>query len=246
MEEIVIVAGGLGIRLDDVHQKIPKTLLKLADYTILDRIVGTMSNCLGNNFRLFIAVGIYYDVLKEYVETRSGPFSKVEVIKSEEWREGNAATLLAVEGILENEEFLLQMSDHLFSPDTYTRCTSNPSVSAPYVCGQPKTDGIQDYLDLDDATKVLVNEENRIIEIGKSITNWNMIDMGLFRLNQAAFGVISSLPKNEKSLSGYVNTWNINSPFYVNPISGAIWKDIDTPKDLDWAKGLDSQGMWLP
>ena len=56
MEEIVIVAGGLGIRLEGVHQKIPKTLLELADYTILDRIVGTMSNCLGNNFRLFIAV----------------------------------------------------------------------------------------------------------------------------------------------------------------------------------------------
>jgi choline kinase len=246
MEEIAIVAGGLGIRLEEIHESIPKTLLRIGETTILDRIVDTISTVLGGRFRLFIAAGIYFRMLDEYVSSREGVYSKVQVLEARNWREGNAATLLALDGVVTNEEFILQMSDHLFSPRTYAKCISSDAVEAPHVCGQLRSDGLREYLDIEDATKILSDDENRIVEIGKGIPDWNMIDMGVFRLNQGAFGIISSLPRGQKSLSNYVKAWSKEKAFRVNPIRDAVWKDIDTPVDLKWASVLDAEGAWLP
>ncbi|MGD9396847.1 MAG: hypothetical protein PVJ05_10500 [Candidatus Thorarchaeota archaeon] len=245
MEEVAIVAGGMGIRLEELHERIPKTLLKIGTTTILDRIVETMSIVFKNNFRLYIAVGIYFKKLSDYVSTRDGAYSKVEVIESKDWKEGNAATLLALDGIITNEEFILQMSDHLFSPETYRTCVQTDSVKAPFVCGEPRIEKLHDYLDLDDATKILAGEDYRIQDIGKTIPKWNFVDMGIFRLTQPVFEVIRSLPKNSKSLSGYVNKWNSTHQFFVSPQPGAIWKDIDTPLDFEWAIQLDNEGKWV-
>lgn len=245
MEEIAIVAGGLGIRLEKLHKRIPKTLLKMGNETILDKIVETISLVFRNEFRLFIASGNYYKKLKEYVENQVGAYSHVEVIEAKQWKEGNAATLLALEDVITNNEFILQMSDHLFSPETYRKCVEGKIVNAPYVCGEPRKDELHEYLDLDDATKILAGDDRRIQEIGKKIAKWNFIDMGIFRLTKDAFDIIKSLPKNNKSLSGYVNKWNRENQFYVNPQPGAIWKDIDTPDDFEWAIKLDKESKWV-
>ena len=245
MEEVAIVAGGLGIRLEEIHEMMPKALLKIDNTTILDRIVETMTLALKNDFRLFIAAGIYFEKLSDYVSTQEGAYSKVEVLEAKDWKEGNAATLLALEDVISKEEFILQMSDHLFSPETYRRCVQTKVVEAPFVCGEPKKEKLHDYLDLDDATKILAKKDYRIQEIGKAIPNWNYIDMGIFRLTQPVFDTIGSLPKNRKSLSGYVNRWNSEHRFYVNPQPGAIWKDIDTPADFEWAIQLDQKGKWV-
>jgi len=244
MEEVVIVAGGLGIRLEEVHKVIPKTLLEVGGKTILDRIVATIEDSTKGDYRLLIAAGYYYKDLKNYVKQAIGDYSKVSVVEAKNWKEGNASTLLAVKDMIENENFILQMSDHLFTPETYKGCLKPTAISPPFVCGQPRTDGIPEYLDLDDATKILSDDSFRIIEIGKEIEEWNMIDMGVFRLTKEAFSIIASLPKNQKSLSQYVMKWRSKHDFFVNPQPRAIWKDIDTPKDLHWAIKMDNQGIW--
>ncbi|MFW9801882.1 MAG: NTP transferase domain-containing protein [Candidatus Thorarchaeota archaeon] len=244
MEEVVIVAGGLGIRLEEMQKEIPKTLLRVGGKTILDCIIATIEDATKGKYRLFIAAGYYYDDLKSYIEERESKYSRVDVVEARNWMEGNASTLLAVEDRIENDDFILQMSDHLFTPETYKGCIKNTSIPLPFVCGQPRTDGIPDYLDLDDATKVLSDDSFKIIEIGKDIEEWNMIDMGVFRLTKDAFSVIASLPNNQKSLSQYVMKWRSKQDFYVNPQPQAIWKDIDTPMDLQWAIKMDLQGIW--
>ena len=107
MEEVAIVAGGMGIRLEELHERIPKTLLKIGSTTILDRIVNTMFHVFKNDFRLYIAAGIYFKTLTDYVSTREGIYSKVEVFEAKNWKEGNAATLLALDNIITNDEFIV-------------------------------------------------------------------------------------------------------------------------------------------
>ncbi len=245
MEEIVIVAGGLGIRLEEIHQEIPKTLLELENKTILDHIVSTIDVCLRGDFRLFISVGIHYETMVDYVESQGHLYDNVVVVKSEDWQDGNAATLLACDGLLSNEEFILQMSDHLFSPATYRKCVVTDTVNTPYVCAQYRNEGIPDYLDLADATKILSEKNHRLVKIGKNISQWNMIDMGIFKLTQDAFEIIADLPKDKRSLSEYVHKQSSRERgFYVKPVEGAIWKDIDTPTDLHWAAELLEEGYW--
>ena len=243
MDEIVIVAGGTNTRLDGVKHG-PKTLTSIEGRTILDRIIGTISITTNNEFRVFIAAGFFYNEIQEYVTSSDWKEGEVEVIKATQWKEGNAATLLAVRDLIENDDFVLQMSDHLFSQQTYQRCVSRDIVPVPYVCGQPASDGIPLYLDLNDATKILADDSLRIKEIGKEILEWNMIDMGVFRLTRKAFEIIEKLPVDRKSLSNYVAEWRKNEPFYVSPQPGAVWNDIDTHVDLDWAIKMAIDGQW--
>jgi len=116
----------------------------------------------------------------------------------------------------------------------------------PYVCGQPASDGIPVYLDLDDATKILADNSFRIERIGKDIHEWNMIDMGVFRLPREVFAIIEKLPTNEKSLSNFVAAWKGDKPFDVSSKPGAVWKDIDTHVDRDWAIRMAIDGQWGP
>jgi choline kinase len=243
MEKIVILAGGKNIRLDGVKRG-PKTLTKVGDKTILEHIVSTINQSINGRYRIILAAGFFYEELRNYVESNAYLTSIIEIVKSLEWKEGNAATLLSVQEIIDDENFIVQMSDHLLSQTTYTNCIHSEIVPLPYVCGQPISDGLPKYLDLDDATKISVNDSLAITQIGKEIPEWNMIDMGVFRLTYEALEAIRKLPKNQKSLSNFVMEWKKDSPFYVNPQKGAIWKDIDTHWDLEWAIKMEHEGKW--
>ena len=244
MQEIVIIAGGTGTRLGGLEHNIAKTLLEINQRKILDILVNTMDMCLNGKFKLVIVVGIFYDQIVEYVESQSWNRMNIIIEKSDMWKEGNAATLLAAREHIEGDNFILQMSDHLFSNSTYRSCIDSEDNIVPYVCGQPMKNEIPPYLDLDDATKVLVDDSYQVLEIGKEIEKWNMIDMGLFKLTTDAFDIISKLPMNQKYLSRYVSEWRRTMPFYVNPQPGSVWKDIDTIADLEWARKMDSEGVW--
>ncbi|MHA2022713.1 MAG: NTP transferase domain-containing protein [Candidatus Thorarchaeota archaeon] len=243
MEEIIIVAGGMNTRLDGQNRG-PKTLTEIHSRTILQRIVDTMNTATNGKFRLLIAAGFFHSEILQYVKSTDWGEKDVQVIEANEWKAGNAATLLAVKEYVENDEFLLQMSDHLFDTNTYRKCISNEIVPAPYVCGQPVSDGLPEYLDLDDATKILSDEKHQIEEIGKEIVKWNMIDMGVFRLTNDVFSIIENLPDSKKSLSQYITEWRKTRAFYVSPQPGAIWKDIDTHDDLEWAIRMAEDGLW--
>lgn len=245
MEEIVIVAGGINTRLDGVKRG-PKTLTNVNGHTILDRIIATIARATDNKFRVLIAAGFFYDEIQEYVNSSDWTEGEVDVVEATHWKEGNAATLIAARELIGNDNFVLQMSDHLFDGRTYMRCISQDTVPVPHVCGQPTSDGIPAYLDLDDATKILADDTFRIDKIGKNILEWNMIDMGVFRLSREAFRIIEELPTNRKSLSNYVAEWKKDKPFYVSSQPGAVWKDIDTHVDLDWAIKMAINGRWDP
>ncbi len=243
MMDIVIVAGGLGTRLAGKEGRIPKTLLPVGDRTILDIIIGTMNEVFDGGFHLIIAAGVFFEDLRSYIQSRWKD-RNVEVVRASKWKEGNAATVLAAEELIGGPQFIVQMSDHLFAPETYQRCTGKINVDIPAVCAQPASDGIPAYLDLDDATKILADKDNRIRAIGKDLTDWNAIDMGIFRFPTDIFETIRSLPYGKKSLSECVRARIASTGFFVSLQPGAIWKDIDSEADLQWATRMAEDGLW--
>lgn len=244
MEEVVILAGGVGSRLEKIHGNRPKTLITVDGKTILSRIVRAIDTATNGRFRIVIAAGGYYNQVETYCSSIPWFEGRVLVVNAERWQEGNAATLLAARESIDGDEFIVQMSDHLFSPDTYQRCINDEPAQTPYVCAQPLTDGIPQYLDLEDATKIEADSENRVVDIGKKLPRYNMIDMGVFRLNRDAFDVVAELKVNQKTLSNYVARWRESNDFFVKPLPNAVWKDVDSPNDLEWAHLLAKRGLW--
>ena len=85
--------------------------------------------------------------------------------------------------------------------------------------------------DLDDATKVRV-ENQRIVEISKSLTTYNALDAGVSRIGPSLIEALDSVyrMKGDCSLSDGVQALSRRGEFFASDICGAPWIDVDTPE----------------
>ena len=94
--------------------------------------------------------------------------------------------------------------------------------------------------DLDDATKVRLDQD-RVVEIGKSLRNYNALDTGMFHCSPALFGWLETAAINgDCSLSDGLRLMAQNGTFKGFDIGDAQWQDVDTPAALDYAQQIVS------
>lgn len=228
----VIVAAGMGSRL---NHNTPKTLLSFGKKTILATILDNISKAGIRDF--VIVVGYQAQDIKNYLKERDNFGHNISFVENLEWQRGNGISVLVAEQEVGHEHFLLSMSDHIVSSKAIERVIQFNS-SANLLLVDPKVDNI---FDLDDATKVEI-EGNKIINIGKEITNYNGIDCGIFKLTPRFFvSMRERLKLNQESISASVKSLIANNDMeavYMQP--NEFWIDIDTPESYEFAlKNLD-------
>jgi 1L-myo-inositol 1-phosphate cytidylyltransferase len=221
----VIIAAGLGSRLWEETYDAPKTLLPYGDGTILSKILGNFNLVGITDF--VIVVGYQAQYIENYIAKMNVKKSKVAFVTNPDWKKGNGISVMAAEPALKGESFMLSMSDHIVSPEALKRIVDADNASNSLLV-DPRVDSI---FDIDDATKVLC-EENRIIDIGKTIANYNAIDCGIFKLTNRYFAKMDeALAKNEESISAAIKMLikgrDMDAVFME---SGDSWIDIDTPE----------------
>jgi choline kinase len=90
---------------------------------------------------------------------------------------------------------------------------------------------IGECFDLDDATKVRL-EGDRIVDIGKDLQTYDVLDCGIFRLDQrfrSALGV--AIGQGREGISDGVREMVRGEGFgTVSLPPGCAWLDIDTPE----------------
>jgi len=222
----IIIAAGQGSRLWQTTDQVPKTLLPLGNGTILSRIVGNFAAVGVEEFVL--VVGFNHTHILEYLE-REGRFGKrFTIVENPEWERGNGVSVLRAQAALaEGETALLSMSDHLVSPAALARIKEAPSALNLLL-----TDPcIDDVFDLDDATKVKA-KDGRILDIGKEISDYNMLDCGIFRLDGRFFDALrTQIVLGRESISDAVQELVRTRDMGVVEIpAGACWIDVDTPE----------------
>ena len=155
-----------------------------------------------------------------------------------DYKKDNGISVLCARRVI-HENFLLLMADHLFEPETARSLLRQP-------LGQGRGDPGGRYeisggvFDLDDATKVRL-EQDRIVEIGKSLRNYNALDTGMFHCSPALFGWLETAAMNGNcSLSDGLRLMAQNGTFKGFDIGEAQWQDVDTPAALDYAQQIFS------
>jgi 1L-myo-inositol 1-phosphate cytidylyltransferase len=151
----------------------------------------------------------------------------VEAIRNPDWARPNGLSVLAAAPRVEGD-FVLLMSDHLFDPAILAaliagrRADSALTLAADRAIDDPR-------LDLDDATKLRLDSEGRIVAIGKALADYNAIDTGIFLATPALFGAIAasvaaggsgSLSEGVARLAEDGTAWGFDT-------GGRWWLDVD-------------------
>ncbi|KAA3657727.1 MAG: hypothetical protein DWQ10_12655 [Calditrichaeota bacterium] len=226
----VIVAAGMSSRLSDTTNDTPKTLLPFEDKTILYKILSNLSTAGVDEF--IIVTGYKSELIENYLKANRNHGYDITLVYNPDFRRANGISVLAAENAVNGEPFILSMSDHIVTVGAIEK-TINSSSDKNLLLVDEKVDAV---FDIDDATKVDV-KQNKIINIGKEIDQYNAIDCGIFRLNSRYFDAMrQKLQHGEESISAAINGLIRNDDMEaVFMDSKDYWIDIDTNDAYNYA-----------
>jgi len=231
----VIIAAGIGSRLWYETNKTPKTLLPFGKGTILSNIISNLIKAGSDEF-VFV-LGFEANSMISYLENNNYFGVKSNIIVNNEYQKGNGLSVLTAERVVENQSFVLSMSDHIVTSHAIKRVVKSDLDKNLLLVDKD----IQRIFDIDDATKVHCNG-NRIKNIGKDLTDYNGIDCGIFRLNSRFFDAMRSQEKlgNESISAGIEVLIKNNDIEAIFMEKHDHWIDIDTPEAYQHAKDMYS------
>jgi len=231
----VIIAAGCGSRLKEYLQGIPKTLLSVYDKRIIDDIIEKIIS--NGIFDIIIITGYKSELLEEYLAKYKDSSVNIQFIHNPRWEEANGISVLSArKAMSEKDEFVLLMSDHIFSKEILSQVISaNIKTDEALLAIDMKIDKIPD---LDDGMKLqAVKIENSMYQInkfGKELQDFIAIDTGIFKLHFSFFDSLElSIARGKDSLSDACNMLCEVGRMKGLDIGNKLWLDIDTPEMLD-------------
>ena len=230
----LIIAAGEGSRLSNRGDS--KPLVPLLELPLIERVILNAKGAGITDF--YIVTGYNGEKLRNYLDqfARNRDIKITHLINNQ-WEKENGLSVLAAEKEI-NENFILLMSDHIF----------NKSILEDLM--QEKVDDGQIILavdhnlenktvDVDDVTKVLVDDKGRIINIGKNIKKYNAYDTGIFLCSPAIFEALEESSDNgDTSLSAGIKILAKQKKSRVFDIKGKYWIDVDDENAFKKAENI--------
>jgi 1L-myo-inositol 1-phosphate cytidylyltransferase len=165
-------------------------------------------------------------------------------IENRDWQKQNGISLLAAADRVA-EPFLLTMSDHLFDNAIVDLLMASSEVDLLNVAVDRKLHSI---FDLEDAMKVRT-DGRRLTAIGKSLRDYDAIDVGLFICPLEIFDYLERAKsvgsRRDCSLSDGIRLMAGDKKVRTVDIGESWWQDVDTPQMLEHAEKRIAAGLKL-
>lgn len=232
VKKALIIAAGAGSRLQSAEKDIPKPLRVVAGLPLIKRII-LLAKKAGLS-EVVIVVGYEKDRIINALQKEDLGI-KLQFVENPHWQQPNGMSVLAAKPYLK-ENFVLLMSDHVFDFNTLAALRQLPLQSQKAVLAVDYK--LSSVFDMDDATKVVVRN-NQIEKIGKTISDYNAVDTGMFLVSPALFDALEEV-KNEKgcSLSDGIQLLANRGEMGTFDIGAAYWQDVDTKPSLKHAEKI--------
>jgi len=227
----LIIAAGQGSRLRLIAEV--KPLIPLRNTPLIERVIDSAMEAGVDDF--YVVVGYKSASIRAHLEKVSrSKGTPITIIENKEWERANGISVLKAQPYLK-EPFLLMMADHIFDPEI-ARLLIRQSSNNKGLLLAVDEDLENHFVDLDDVTRVLV-EEKRIQKIGKGMETYNCFDTGIFLCDPMLFSAIEDSSKEgDDSLSGGVRYLAKQGKANAISINGLFWCDIDDPKNFKQAE----------
>jgi choline kinase len=220
----LVIAAGQGTRLRGLAPS--KPLAEIAGAPLLEHVLRSAKA--GGASEFVVATGYEAERVEAALPGLAGRVgAPVEAVRNPDWARPNGLSVLAAAPRLD-EDFVLLMSDHLFDPAILAALIAGRRPDAALTLAADRA--IADpRLDLDDATKLRLDEAGRIAAIGKTLSDYNAIDTGIFLATPALFGAIEasvaaggtgSLSEGVARLAEDGSAWGFDT-------GGRWWLDVD-------------------
>lgn len=227
----LILAAGNGERITSRSGELPKPLVPLFGKPLLEHVMH--GACMAGIRKFVIVIGYHGRMIREWYECHPLDGIQVTWVTNPAYHRNNGISVLQAKHEI-NENFLLLMADHIFDP-----CTAK-SLLREFL---PKDEVMlaADYnldriFDLEDATKVRL-EQNRIVEIGKDLCQYDALDTGMFQCSPILFERLEEATIDGNcSLSDGLRLMAAKRALKAFNIGDALWLDVDTPAALDYAE----------
>ncbi len=230
----LIIAAGEGSRL--AMRGDSKPLVPLLRLPLIERVILTAKEAGLSDF--YVVTGYNGKKLRKHLNQFSQDKAiKINHLINEEWEEENGLSVLKAKGQIE-ENFILLMSDHIFDKTILTELLQEKVVDGEVMLAvdynlENKT------VDVADVTKVLVDDKDRIVNIGKKIKKYNAYDTGIFLCSTALFEALEKGSAYDgTSLSAGIKILAKKKKARIFDIKGNYWIDVDDEKAFRKAENI--------
>lgn len=230
----VILAAGDGDRLGTLTATHPKVSLPvngkpLISYPIEALVAAEISE-------IAIVVGYLADKVLETLGDGSHFGADLQYILNPDYLGGTAVSINKAREWTQGEPFVLLMGDHLIERELVQHLLSR-EISTETLCIDYTP---AKHLQLDEATKVILDSSYCIRDIGKSLIYWDAIDTGVFILTRNFFRALDELVPElgvDIEISDVIRFLvGEGYRFKTCDVSGSFWADVDTEQDLTAAR----------
>lgn len=230
----IILAAGKGERLVQGFA-FPKPLKRIVGVPLIVRILRSLERAQVRE------VGIVLGFLGNEVEASISRYNfdlDIHFFWNEEIEKPNGTSLLKAADFVESSAYVL-MADHLWSSRLFDAVRRTELGEKEAVLGVDYR--ISRCFDLEDATKVRV-EGGRVVEIGKTLSRYNGLDTGVFRITRSFLEALESVNgPSGCSLSEGVTAFTRMGCMRAADTGDALWIDVDTPEAHAFAERLVSR-----
>lgn len=231
----LVLAAGFGSRLAEGRASGSlKPLTRVAGKPLIQRTLDSLSQA--GCEKAVVVLGFRAGHLEEEIRSAyAGPL-QVAFVYNPHFDKKNGLSVLAARPFVSGE-FVLVMADHVLGGTLMELAAEHhpPSKGASLLVDRK----IDTIFDMDDATKVLTKDD-RIVAIGKELTDFDCIDTGVFVCTQGLFDALEEvrLETGDASLSDGVSRLAAAGKMTVVDIGDGFWQDVDTPEMLEHAERI--------
>ncbi|MFQ6095790.1 MAG: NTP transferase domain-containing protein [Candidatus Bathyarchaeia archaeon] len=222
------MAAGEGARFRASVKISHKGLVYLGGLRIIERVIFAFHKYSVNN--IVIVVGYNSGALKSHLGRGERYSVRIQYVENQDWKKGNGTSLYAAREALSGEDhFLVSMADHWYEPEVIGEMLKS-GVRGNLLCVDRNIQGVSN---LEDATKIDIDDSGLIRSIGKDLKQYDAIDCGIFISSKEVFDALQeSFIQGDYSLTGGIRVLARKGRIATHDIGGHLWQDIDTERDL--------------
>ncbi|MCK4836412.1 MAG: NTP transferase domain-containing protein [Candidatus Aminicenantes bacterium] len=233
----VIIAAGKGSRL--AHLNTSKPLISVGGIALIERAIRTAHATGCEDF--LVVVGYQAEKVNQFLQqVEKRQKCSISTVYNPLWQRENGMSVLSAREAVKGKFFLL-MSDHIFDHRILLDLNQFSLEGDELVLAVDTRVKNHPNVDYEDVTKVCI-QSGFIIDIGKTISEYNAFDTGIFLVTPSLFRALEqSMKTGDYRLSGGIKVMSQNKKAKVMEIGEKVWIDVDDDRALQRAEEMVSR-----